>query len=136
MLKGVAFVLLIVLLSWAYQATRPPPPKLCGSPAGPPVTGPRIKLRDGRHLAYKEYGVPKDKARYKIILVHGFSSCRHEAGVLTSVPQVLKLTYFLELQIQAYTHTCIYIDTNIVYVYFEGFYSWWIMFFLRTLLKN
>ncbi|KAL5568593.1 hypothetical protein UlMin_025168 [Ulmus minor] len=87
MSKRVAFVLLIVLLSWAYQATRPPPPKLCGSPGGPPVMGPRIKLRDGRHLAYKEYGVPKDKARYKIILVHGFSSCRHEAGVLKSVPQ-------------------------------------------------
>ncbi|KAI3511711.1 hypothetical protein L1887_18868 [Cichorium endivia] len=26
---------------------HPPPPKLCGPPGGPPVTGPRVTLRDG-----------------------------------------------------------------------------------------
>ncbi|CAA7019028.1 unnamed protein product [Microthlaspi erraticum] len=36
----------------------------------------RIKLRDGRFLAYKERGVPKDEAKYKIILVHGFGSSK------------------------------------------------------------
>lgn len=36
----------------------------------------KIKLRDGRFLAYKESGVPKDEAKYKIILIHGFGSSK------------------------------------------------------------
>ncbi|KAG7653533.1 Alpha/Beta hydrolase fold [Arabidopsis suecica] len=36
----------------------------------------RVKLRDGRFLAYRERGVPKEKAKYKIILVHGFGSSK------------------------------------------------------------
>ncbi|KAF8707072.1 hypothetical protein HU200_030301 [Digitaria exilis] len=71
------FVLPIVLLGWAIQAIlRPPPTKLCGSPGGPPLTSPRIKLRDGRYLAYREDGVQKDKARFKIITVHAFDSTK------------------------------------------------------------
>ncbi|PWA68253.1 alpha/Beta hydrolase fold protein [Artemisia annua] len=42
-----------------------------------PITTPRIKLRDGRHLSYKEYGVPKESAKYKIIFVHGFDSVKY-----------------------------------------------------------
>ncbi|KAI7748782.1 hypothetical protein M8C21_033586, partial [Ambrosia artemisiifolia] len=66
--KGIFKKLLLLILSgvlaWAYQATRPPPPKICGSPDGPPVTSPRIRLRDGtRHLSYLEYGVPKETAK-------------------------------------------------------------------------
>ncbi|XP_057458761.1 uncharacterized protein LOC130749424 [Lotus japonicus] len=41
-----------------------------------PVVSPRIRLRDGRHLAYVERGVPKDMAKYKIIIVHGFGSSK------------------------------------------------------------
>nr|XP_027192283.1 uncharacterized protein LOC101496466 [Cicer arietinum] len=40
------------------------------------TNSPRIKLRDGRHLAYIERGFPKDKAKYKIIIVHGFGSSK------------------------------------------------------------
>jgi len=69
-------VLAVVLLGWAYQLIQPPAPKTCSSPNGPPITSPRIQLRDGRHLAYKESGVPKDKANYKIIVVHGFDNCK------------------------------------------------------------
>nr|VDC65201.1 unnamed protein product [Brassica rapa] len=36
----------------------------------------RVKLRDGRFLAYRESGVPKEEAKYKIILVHGFGSSK------------------------------------------------------------
>ncbi|ESW17318.1 hypothetical protein PHAVU_007G229400 [Phaseolus vulgaris] len=72
-------VLFIVFLAWAYKVIQPPPHKICGTPDGPPITAPRIKLRDGRHLTYKEYGVPKEAAMYKIIFVHGFDSCRHDA---------------------------------------------------------
>lgn len=89
MLKRIAIVLVIVLVSWAYQAIRPPPPKICGSPGGPPITAPRIKLRDGRHLAYKEYGVPKETAKYKIVYVHAFASSRHDAVIATTLSPVL-----------------------------------------------
>ncbi|MFS7994230.1 hypothetical protein Hanom_Chr12g01103421 [Helianthus anomalus] len=56
-----------------YQTTRPPPPNLCGSPGGPLVTGPRVTLRDGRHLAYNEYGVPRHRAKYKITTRNPFT---------------------------------------------------------------
>ncbi|KAL6327122.1 hypothetical protein AAG906_014940 [Vitis piasezkii] len=91
MLKNIILVLLIGLLSWGYQAARPPPPKICGSPGGPAITAHRIKLRDGRHLAYKEHGVSKQVAKYKIIFFHGFGSTRHEAIIGTHMsPRTMK----------------------------------------------
>lgn len=75
-------------LAWGYQAIQPPAPKICGSPNGPLITAPRIKLRDGRYLAYKEHGVPKDSAKYKIIFVHSFASCRHNAIVANTISPV------------------------------------------------
>ncbi|KAK3017698.1 hypothetical protein RJ639_003291 [Escallonia herrerae] len=77
-LLGVHVALAIVggLLGWAYVATKPPQAKVCGSPGGPPVTSPRVKLSDGRHLAYKETGIPKEEAKHKIIVVHGFDSSK------------------------------------------------------------
>ncbi|PKA65757.1 hypothetical protein AXF42_Ash013172 [Apostasia shenzhenica] len=71
-------VLLVGLLAWSYQAIRPPPPNICGLPNGPSVTSSRIKLKDGRHISYMETGLPKEKARHKIIFVHGFDSCKHD----------------------------------------------------------
>ena len=61
-----------------YKQIQPPPPKIPGSPGGPPVTATRTRLSDGRYLAYLESGVPKE-AKYKIIFVHGFDSCRYDA---------------------------------------------------------
>lgn len=61
---------------YAYRSLSPPPPKLCGKPNGLPLTSPRIRLKDGRHLAYRERGVPKEMAKYKVILVHGFDSSK------------------------------------------------------------
>ncbi|XP_015876392.3 uncharacterized protein LOC107413050 [Ziziphus jujuba] len=91
MLKRIVLVLLIGLLAWAYQNIRPPPPKICGSPGGPPITAPRVKLRDGRHLAYKEHGVPREVAKYKIIYVHGFGSCRHNELIVSNMsPEVVQ----------------------------------------------
>ncbi|KAF8403275.1 hypothetical protein HHK36_011377 [Tetracentron sinense] len=89
MFKKISVVLLVGFLAWAYKAIQPPSPKICGTPDGPPITAPRIKLKDGRHLAYKEHGVPKDTAKYKIIFVHGFGSCRHDAIIATDLsPEV------------------------------------------------
>ncbi|KAI3836475.1 hypothetical protein MKW98_008236 [Papaver atlanticum] len=68
--------LLMGIVGYAYRAIQPPPPKICGSLNGPPITASRVKLSDGRHLAYKEHGVPKDQAKYKIAYIHGFDSYR------------------------------------------------------------
>ncbi|MCD7467659.1 hypothetical protein HAX54_005210 [Datura stramonium] len=40
------------------------------------ITSPRVRLSDGRYLAYRERGVPKNKSKYSIILVHGFGSSK------------------------------------------------------------
>ncbi|KAK3029256.1 hypothetical protein RJ639_039101 [Escallonia herrerae] len=88
MCKRIIIVLVTGFLAWAYQASHPPPPKACGTPDGALTTGPRVQLRDGRHLAYKEHGVPKGMAKYKIVFVHGFGSSRHDASI--SVPEVLE----------------------------------------------
>ncbi|KAK7244916.1 hypothetical protein RIF29_39745 [Crotalaria pallida] len=89
--KKTLAVLFIGFLAWAYKAIQPPPPKICGSPDGPPVTAPRIKLRDERYLAYKEHGVPRDAAKYKIVFVHGIDACRHDAVVAETLsPDVAK----------------------------------------------
>lgn len=77
---AMAAALLVGLASWYYAvAIRPPAPTPCGSEGGPPVNAPRIRLRDGRFLAYSETGVPKEKAAYKIVFAHGFSGSRLDA---------------------------------------------------------
>ncbi|KAE8701065.1 germin-like protein subfamily 3 member 2-like [Hibiscus syriacus] len=82
---------LIGLVAWAYQAIQPPPPKICGSPGGPPITATRIKFRDGRHLAYKEHGVSKEIAKHKLIVDHGFSSSRNDEPLVTQLSPSLAL---------------------------------------------
>ncbi|KAK9279590.1 hypothetical protein L1049_013269 [Liquidambar formosana] len=72
MLAGIAVVLTVGFLGWAYQAIKPPPPKI----GGPPVTSPRVRLSDGRHLAYRETGVSREEAKYKIIVNHGYGSSK------------------------------------------------------------
>lgn len=54
----------------------PPPPRVCGAPGGPPVTAPRVRLLDGRHLAYAESGARKEDARFKVVFSHGFTGSR------------------------------------------------------------
>ncbi|XP_068658529.1 uncharacterized protein [Aristolochia californica] len=78
LLGKISVVLLVGLFAWAYQSIQPPPPRICGSLGGPHVTSSRIKLKDGRHLAYKEHGVTNSRAKYKIMYIHGFDSCRHD----------------------------------------------------------
>ncbi|KAI6697850.1 hypothetical protein NL676_017969 [Syzygium grande] len=80
-------IFFVGILAFAYQAIQPAAPRIPGTPDGPPVTAPRIKLRDGRHLAYKEHGKPKDIAKYKIVFVHAFDSCRHDAVVASTLSQ-------------------------------------------------
>ncbi|CAN0916769.1 hypothetical protein LINGRAHAP2_LOCUS29889 [Linum grandiflorum] len=63
---------MIGLLGMVYQATQlSPPPQQADR-----KDSERIKLSDGRYLAYREKGVPRSKAKYKIVLVHGFGSSK------------------------------------------------------------
>ncbi|XP_065868045.1 uncharacterized protein [Euphorbia lathyris] len=70
---AVAVVGMAVLV---YKRITQPPPSICGSPNGPPITSPRIKLSDGRYLSYRERGVAKEVAKFKVVLVHGFDSSK------------------------------------------------------------
>ncbi|KAI4995624.1 hypothetical protein ZWY2020_035527 [Hordeum vulgare] len=75
------------LAGWLSRAADPPAPKVCGSPGGPPVTAPRVTLRDGRHLAYCESGVAKEQARFKVVFSHGFTGSREDSVRATQVLQ-------------------------------------------------
>ncbi|KAJ8767813.1 hypothetical protein K2173_020753 [Erythroxylum novogranatense] len=76
MVSKTKVVLLIGLLGMVYQATELPPPHVLQLLENSPGDSPRVKLEDGRHLAYREMGVPKKEAKYKIIIVHGFGSSK------------------------------------------------------------
>ncbi|KAL9143396.1 hypothetical protein ABFS82_14G233300 [Erythranthe guttata] len=76
MIAQIAVGAIVCFMGYAYVTIRPPPPKTCGSPGGPPLTSPRVKLDDGRHLAYKEKGVAKEEAKHKIIVCHGFDDSK------------------------------------------------------------
>ncbi|XP_052198569.1 uncharacterized protein LOC127805824 [Diospyros lotus] len=82
MFKAIIAALVIGFLALGFKSIRPPPPSICGSPGGPPITAPRIQLKDGRHLAYREHGVPKEMAKYKVIFFHGFGSGKHDGSIL------------------------------------------------------
>ncbi|XP_058764144.1 uncharacterized protein LOC131637562 isoform X1 [Vicia villosa] len=79
MVSKAAIVLFIGLLGMVYQGTQLPPPNSDDSVNGGgncDVVSSRIKLSDGRYLAYREMGVAKDKAKHSIVIVHGFGSSK------------------------------------------------------------
>jgi hypothetical protein len=77
---SVLLLLLAVAASLVFKTITPPPPKLLNSssPDGLTVTAPRVRMRDGRFLAYKERGVPRETAQYHVISVHGYGRSRHD----------------------------------------------------------
>ncbi|KAL8245129.1 hypothetical protein R6Q59_011387 [Mikania micrantha] len=83
-------VFFVGLSALSYKATRSPQSITLGTPGGHPITSPRIKLRDGRHLSYKEYGVPKDLAKSKIIYVHCFDCSKYNDPFATASTAVLE----------------------------------------------
>lgn len=93
MVSKTLIVVLIGLLGMVYQATQLPPPN---SIDDPPVTSPRIRLSDGRYLAYTERGVPKNQSNYRIVIVHGFGSSKDMNFPAT---QVLTQTLFQPLDL-------------------------------------
>nr|VDC73418.1 unnamed protein product [Brassica rapa] len=68
-------VLVVGLICYhVYKSIKPPPP--IPLPENVSEICPRVKLNDGRYLAYRELGFPKDKAKNKIIILHGFGSSK------------------------------------------------------------
>jgi hypothetical protein len=92
-----AAALLGSLAGWVSRTVQPPASRVCGTEDGPPVTAPRIRLRDGRHLAYCESGVPKDKARFKVVFSHGFTGSREDSVRASQVLYLLLLLAYIFL---------------------------------------
>ncbi|KAL9247309.1 hypothetical protein vseg_020753 [Gypsophila vaccaria] len=68
----IAVIVAVFLCVFIYKIVKPPASKICGTVNGPPVSSPRIRLRDGRYLAYKVRGAPIEDSRFKVIVSHGF----------------------------------------------------------------
>lgn len=96
---SVAVVVVGGFLGWAYTRIKPPSPRICGSPGGPPITSSRVQLNDGRHLSYREWGVSKDEAKYKVIVVHGFDTCKDLKLPLSQVSQTILFTIHIFINI-------------------------------------
>ncbi|KAI5665333.1 hypothetical protein M9H77_24656 [Catharanthus roseus] len=64
----------------------------------PPPSAVRIQLPDGRYLAYHELGVPADRARFSLIVPHGFISSR-----LAGIPGI-KLSLLEEFGVRLVTY--------------------------------
>lgn len=95
-----ASVSIVVGVMYVYHKNmKPPNPKICGTPDGPTVTSPRIKLGDGRHLAYRERGVPKQTAKNRVILVHGFDSSKDIYLPLSQVRMLFGITEMYSFQL-------------------------------------
>ncbi|CAF2047444.1 unnamed protein product [Brassica napus] len=81
-LVGAVVIVLIALGAWAIVSfTVPPPSKRCGTPGGPPITAPRIRLSNGSYLAYQEHGDSRQNATLKIIF-QVQCCCRHSVIAL------------------------------------------------------
>ncbi|KAI4334243.1 hypothetical protein L6164_018957 [Bauhinia variegata] len=93
MVRKTVRVLLVDLLGVAtYQAPKLPPPSRTNDVSS--VTSPRIRLKDGRYLAYREVGVPRERAKHKIIVVHGLGSSK-EMNFLASQELIDEMGIYL-----------------------------------------
>ncbi|XP_048325124.1 uncharacterized protein LOC107409763 isoform X2 [Ziziphus jujuba] len=104
MISRTGFVLLMGLMGMFYFATQLPPPKEISEADDdlPVITSTRIRLSDGRYLAYTERGVPKFKSNHKIVLVHGFGSSK-EMNFLAPQELIDELKiYFLQFDRAGY----------------------------------
>lgn len=89
----------------------PPPTKICGSEGGLPITAKRIQLKDGRYLAYAEYGVNKADAKFKIVFCHGFTGTRLDTFNASKVEPLYFL--FLNKRKLLKSNIYMYINSNI-----------------------
>lgn len=104
-LVGAVVIVLIALGAWAIVSfTVPPPSKRCGTPGGPPITAPRIRLSNGSYLAYQEHGDSRQNATLKIIF-QVQCCCRHSFCNDLNLSSLTKPTIFFILN-QNYFVNC------------------------------
>lgn len=96
---GAGFVRRMVMLvgvivgSMIFKAITPPPGKVLNSPDGIKVTAPRIEMRDGRYLAYREVGV-KRGAKHYVVHVHGYGGSRLDSLAIPTVSTLVRAANF------------------------------------------
>ncbi|GJP39254.1 hypothetical protein CLOM_g15943 [Closterium sp. NIES-68] len=69
-------IVALIISIWAvfiFRAIQAPPPIPL---TDADVTSPRIRLSDGRHMAYHEMGAAADVAKYQVLVVHSWQTCR------------------------------------------------------------
>ncbi|CAI5494603.1 unnamed protein product [Closterium sp. Naga37s-1] len=69
-------VVALIIAIWAvfiFRAIQAPPPIPL---TDADVTSPRVRLSDGRHVAYHEMGAAADVAKYQVLVVHAWQTCR------------------------------------------------------------
>ncbi|GAA0151470.1 hydrolase [Lithospermum erythrorhizon] len=71
---------------------------LANQPTLPSIDGDNDESQPGRILAYRERGAPRNKASYKIIIVHGFGSSKDMSFMASQVllykPSIFIVLYF------------------------------------------
>ena len=88
----------VIVGSLIFKAITPPPSKVLNGPDGIKVTAPRIEMRDGRYLAYREAGVKKERAKHYIVYVHGYGGSRLDSLAIPTVSTlVLSCGLFIEV---------------------------------------
>lgn len=93
-------VLMMGCLGLSKQPTLPAPqPESGGSSVVDVEVCPsqRIRLSDGRILAYTERGVPKNKSNYSVIIVHGFASSKEMEFMASQVDNPVLMFSFVKL---------------------------------------
>lgn len=63
----------------------------------PPPSAVRVQLPDGRYLAYHDLGVPSDRARFSLIVPHGFVSSRFAGRSLSELGNYMLWSLFMVL---------------------------------------
>ncbi|KAI3411454.1 AB hydrolase-1 domain-containing protein, partial [Psidium guajava] len=97
-----AVAVLLMGLMVLYKAAQLPPPQDAVLAAETATTCTRIRLRDGRYLAYRERGIARERSNYKVIVVHGFGSSK-EMSFQAPQEQIEKLgIYFLQFDRAGY----------------------------------
>lgn len=91
-------VLMMGCLGMSKQPTLPAPPAESSSNIDVQICdSKRIRLSDGRFLAYTERGVPKNKSKYRVIVVHGFASSKEMNFMASQVDTFSPIYSFLSL---------------------------------------
>lgn len=130
----IAAVITFLVAGVIHQMVKPPPSRRCGSVNGPPVTSPRVRLSDGRYLAYKVRGAAKENAKHKVIINSGFSASKETYIPVSDVRSLPKIHANL---LEFCGRTCICFENSAYDLFFFLFYkSDFVLHMLASLLLS